>query len=485
MRMFNQTRYNLVLFLLTLTLICFIMVVPSIVVSSNGSSDSLYASHTFVAVATGGGTLIALRDDGTVWTWGNMYSGEPVYTSVSGHNMSKYFWGQTTPIQVPISDVVAIAAGDEYSLALKKDGTVWAWGSNFYGELGDGTTTGTSKDNISIVQVKGLNNVIAISAGSYYSIALKNDGTVWAWGGNWDGHLGDGTRDNRLTPVQVNGLSNVTSIWGASFAIKDDGSVWTWGPTFSSPFNNDSNDRGDLIPYQIPGLANVKAIDTDQDGGLTIFIKDDGSVWTWGTDYNGRLGYGANPNNGIGEIPYVTTPVQAKNLTNVVAVAATYDGGMALKDDGSVWTWGHDGSGELDTGNFGIQYVPEKALDINNVIAISSKTFNSIFLKEDGSVWVCGSGDNGQAGNGMMTYGDGHILVPVKVLGPDATVTPTVAPTIGSASTNPSQSASASTRNETSSTPVPSPGFTFSAFMILGSILIVVDLLFGFRLQKK
>ncbi|ETR72349.1 MAG: Regulator of chromosome condensation, RCC1 [Candidatus Magnetoglobus multicellularis str. Araruama] len=131
---------------------------------------------------------------------------------------------QASPIQ---NQVVQIAAGPYHSLVLKEDGTVWAWGLNNNGQLGDGTTANISKP----VQVSGLSHVTMLTAG-YHSLSLKEDGTVWAWGYNNWGQLGDGTTINRYRPVQVSDLSNVIMISAGeyhSLALKGDGSVWAWG----------------------------------------------------------------------------------------------------------------------------------------------------------------------------------------------------------------------------------------------------------------
>ena len=132
-----------------------------------------------------------------------------------------------------MTGVVALAAGQYYSLALKSDGTVWAWGFNTYGELGDGTTT----NRFSPVQVSGLTDVVAVAAGLSHGLALKSDGTVWAWGPNSNGQLGDGTTTNRSSPVRVSGLTGVVAVAGGqyhSLALKYDGTVVAWGlNTFS------------------------------------------------------------------------------------------------------------------------------------------------------------------------------------------------------------------------------------------------------------
>jgi alpha-tubulin suppressor-like RCC1 family protein len=136
-----------------------------------------------------------------------------------------------TPVQVSgLSDVTAIAGPGQSSLALKKDGTVWAWGDNEYGQLGNGTYT----DSDTPVQVSGLSGMTAIGPpDARYSLALKSDGTVWAWGDNTYGDLGNGTYTTSNMPVQVSDLSGVTSSFGGgvyhSVALKGDGTVWTWG----------------------------------------------------------------------------------------------------------------------------------------------------------------------------------------------------------------------------------------------------------------
>ena len=145
-----------------------------------------------VAVSAGGQHSLALSSDGTVWAWGYNESG----TLGDGTTTQR-----SIPVRVSgVSDVVAISAGYLHSLALSKNGTVWAWGSNTFNQLGDGSN---EPHRSTPVQVSGLNNVVAISAGRNHSLAVRGDGTHWAWGNNKYGKLGDGTDTQRATPVQV------------------------------------------------------------------------------------------------------------------------------------------------------------------------------------------------------------------------------------------------------------------------------------------
>lgn len=376
-------------------------------------------SHRFVDVSYGSHFVLALRDDGTVWTWGAL--GCEKYGE--GLNQRDY-WVQTTPVQVPISDVVSISAGIGFSLALKNDGTVWSWGFNDYGELGDGTNTSTKKGDLTPVQVKNLTNVTQISAKGLHSLALRKDGTVWSWGYNYGGCLGDGTFDNRYTPVEVVGLSNITSIEGGNFAIKDDGTVWTWGLTLlnsnvkrdylSKPsYDQVIHDLGKPTPYQIPGVSNVSSIDVDSGNHHVVFVKDDGTVWTWGFNEYGQLGDGAADMEDYA--PYQSTPTQVKGINNVKTAVAGSANSLALDKNGMVWAWGGNYAMQLGFEDFGTYSTP-KALDITNVTKISTGDMNTVFLKEDGSVWVIGGNNLGQRGNGSISD---YIKTPAKVLGPD------------------------------------------------------------------
>lgn len=159
--------------------------------------------------------------DGTVWTFGRNDNGQLGDGTIRD---------KLTPVQVlGLSDVIAISAGGLHTIALKDDGTVWTWGSNIYGQLGDGSA---ANRRTTAVQVISLRDVIAIAGGGYHSLVLKSDGTVWTWGNNVYGQLGDRTRTSRNTPVQVRFLGGVTAIAGGgyhSMALESNGTVWTWG----------------------------------------------------------------------------------------------------------------------------------------------------------------------------------------------------------------------------------------------------------------
>src|SRR5215208_1144181 len=198
---------------------------------------------------------------GELWAWGRNDYGQLGDGTTTQRN---------TPVQVSgLSDVKAIAGGFYHSLALKNDGTVWAWGSNKYSQLGDGTTTTNSSTP---VQVSGLSDVKAISSGGYHGLALKNDGTLWAWGRNDYGQLGDDTTTQRNTPVQVRGLSGVQAIDGGgnhSLAVTSSDTMSPppdpvpGPPTVESTIPN-ANEKG------VAGTIDIKATFSEDMNGDTI-----------------------------------------------------------------------------------------------------------------------------------------------------------------------------------------------------------------------
>jgi alpha-tubulin suppressor-like RCC1 family protein len=200
------------------------------------------------------------------------------------------------------NNVVQVAAGwYRHRLILRSGGTVWAWGRNDSGQLGDGTTTGEGTP----VQVTGLTGVVTqVAAGWDHSLALTSDGTVRAWGNNDHGQLGNNTSVGSLVPVQVPGLTGVTKIsagYGFSLALRSDGTVWAWGWNDKAQLGAFSKSPFSLVPVQVPGLSHVTGISAGIDHAVAAATNGTSaltSVWAWGDNEAGQLGDGTLTSHG-------------------------------------------------------------------------------------------------------------------------------------------------------------------------------------------
>ena len=312
---------------------------------------------------------------------------------------------------VSLDDADRLSAGATHVVGLNADGTVFAWGGNGYGQLGNGSVINSSVP----VQVSGLSAVRAVQAGSMHTVALRTDGTVWGWGANYWGQLGQASMNaGSRVPLMVPGMSNVKALSAGqthTSVVTTAGSVWSWG---SLP------GRFSAVPVQVAGLQNVRTVVSGHDFNLAI--KLDGTVWGWGGNEYGQLGTGKRSELAV-------TPVQVNGLDQVITVSAGFVHAMALRKDGTVWSWGSDSYGVLASKN-GKPYVPQPVQGLptpvngaSGVKAIAAGTYNSAVLYSDGSVWAWGDNGAGQLGNG----GTANASAPVRI----NSVTDVVGLTIG------------------------------------------------------
>jgi len=317
------------------------------------SSLPVTVTGTFSSVSIGGAHTIGLQSDGTVWSWGNNASGQ----LGNGTQDTK-----TAPIPVTtpggVSGFTAIAAGGNHTLALDNLGRVWAWGLNSSGQLGNNTLANQNVP-VPVLTADGvtpLSGVTKIAAGGAFSLALKSDGTVWAWGSNRFGQLGDATQVSKITPVQVLGSDGVTPLGGIT-AIAAGGShalAINGGTTMSAWGYNELGQLGDgtttsrstAVPVVMPGV--VTAVSAGLDHSLAVI---GGAVYAWGYNYYGQLGNGA--------VLQSDAPVTALQivqdqdgivLSGIVDIIAVGHHSIARDVSATIWTWGNDTYGQLGDG---------------------------------------------------------------------------------------------------------------------------------------
>src|SRR2546428_7048968 len=223
---------------------------------------------------------------------------------------------------------VAISARYTHAIANKSDGSLWAWGENGDGQLGNGTTSDSSVP-LPVTQTNGPTNVIGLAAASEHSLALASDGRVWAWGYGLEGQLGNGQITNSSLPLLVNALTNISALAAGgyhSLSISN-GNVWSWGWNYYGQLGDGTlNDNSN--PVRVSGLSNVTAIAGGYDHSLAI---SNGNVWAWGYGYDGELGTGNNSAR--------ANPVPVTGLSQITAIAAGDWHSLAISN-GIVWAWG-------------------------------------------------------------------------------------------------------------------------------------------------
>jgi alpha-tubulin suppressor-like RCC1 family protein len=386
-------------------------------------STGITIKAPYKAVAAGGSHTLVRKADGTLASWGLNRSGQlgdgtsvdrVVPTAVSG---ASTVWS-------------GIAAGDFHSLSVRTDGSLWAWGFNQNGQLGDKTYV----DKAIPTAVGTVKTWASVSAGKAHSIGVMKDGTLWAWGRNFDGQIGDATGADKPAPVQVlmtppSATSTTTTataadkIWtaawaGANFSIgrKTDSTLFSWG----------GNERGQLgrgdaatvatasnTPTLVapkPATATAatvafKALTVSVGSYHVLAIRPDGALFVWGANDQGQLGDGT--------ISDRSAATQVGTETDWAAIAAGGLHSLAIKADGTLWTWGSNSDGQLGVGTTTDAWEPTQIGLSKDWVAISAGKAHSFGLKSDGTLWGWGRNAEGQLGNGAMTIKP--VVVPTQL----------------------------------------------------------------------
>ena len=305
--------------------------------TSPGSSSSPHQvpGTTWIAASTGKSyAFAAVRDDGTLWMGGGNEKGQ------LGINEGNDDVRRSSPIQIPGTNWAGVKVASETVLANKSDGTLWGWGSNSNGKLGQSNQTNYS----SPVQIPGTTWTSEYTIGSNYTLAVKSDGTLWSWGNNSEGQLGLGNQTAYSSPKQIPGTiwSKVGASQISSVATRTDGTMFTWGESKDGSLGHNQSSNKESSPRQIPGTTWDDPACCYQSMGC---VKTDGTLWMWGNNGpSGQLGIGNRSNRSSPhQVPGTTWAHLYGNYGN-----SPSDGSyLATKTDGTLWSWGYNGSGVL------------------------------------------------------------------------------------------------------------------------------------------
>lgn len=348
--------------------------------------------------AGGAGHTLAVCENGTLSSWG-------------WNDFGQLGNASSDPAEAPlmiegIEGARQVDLGWGHSLVLLANGNVLAFGMNNFGQIGDGTLINRN----SAMQVAGLDDIIAVSAGHDFSLALKADGTVWGWGGNGQRQLGN-VPGIQPTPVQLAGLENIMAISAGgshTMALRNDGTLWTVGNNYAGQLGNGDFSNFEAVPLQVLGLSNVVAIAAGY--VFSAALLNNGAVWAWGNNEYGQLGTDTMTRSNI--------PLHIGGLPTIAAFAVGSEHTLAVDETGHVWSWGGNVDGQLGNSTAGSNEAqPAQISTLDEIIAVGAGARFSLALKENGTLWSWGQNGNGQLGNGTSAWiGCGCDSIPGQVI---------------------------------------------------------------------
>ena len=333
---------------------------------------------------------LILKNDGTLWSAGYNEQGQ---LGLGDTNNRTTFTKVTT---TNINDIKSVYCGYQHTFILKNDGTLWGCGNNYYGNLGLGDTT----NRVTFTQITtNTDNIKEIYCGHYHTFILKNDGTLWSTGYNNCGQLGLGDYNHRNTFTQITtNADDIKSVCCGSahtFILKNDGTLWSCGANSGGQLGLGDTTNRTTFTQITTNTDDIKSVYCGRDN--VFILKNDDTLWGCGSNSSGQLGLGDTTNR--------TTFTQVTTNTNdIKEIYCGFEHTFILKNDGTLWGCGRNDCGNLGLGDGSNRYTfTQITTNTDNIKEVYCKELHSFILKNDGTLWSCGANGNGQLGLGDTT----------------------------------------------------------------------------------
>ncbi|MES2747841.1 MAG: hypothetical protein V4648_05655, partial [Bacteroidota bacterium] len=354
-----------------------------------------FSANVFSQVGTGCWRMIsagenfslAIKMDGTLWGW--------------GQNSNKLGLGlgnlldQNLPIQIgTANDWATVSAGNVHSLAVKTNGTLWSWGNGQFGQLGNGIFNSATPN---VTQIGTANDWLQVSAGNRFSLAIKTNGTLWSWGRNNTGQLGINTIIDQNLPVQVGTATNWVRIDAGnqhSLAVDAFGFMYAWGNNTFGQLGDGTNTTS-LVPIVITSTNNWALVSAGFDHSMALDVNN--ILYTFGNNVNGQLCDGTNT---ASNLPIPISFSGAGTVSFYIAISAGNSFSLAIRNNNTLWSGGFNTSGQLGLGNNTAVNVLNQVGTNNNHFAISAGDTHSLVLDNSASLSSTGRGIEGELGIG-------------------------------------------------------------------------------------
>ena len=365
--------------------------------------------YNMTKIATGQNHTVILDNTGKLYAWGHNGQGQ------LGNGTQTY---SSTPVLINTgvntlanNIIVSIACGNAHTIALDNMGKLYSWGNNVNGQLGNGTTTDSSTPLLINTGAIANKTIVSIACGGSHTIALDNTGTLYSWGNNVNGQLGNGTTTDSSTPLLINTgaiLNNtivrIVSLYAHVLALDNMGKLYAWGWNMNGQLGNGTTtDSSTPLLINTGAIANKTIVNISGGANYTIAIDNTGKLYAWGHNDQGQLGNGTTTNSST---PILINTGAIANKT-IVNISGGYYHTTAIDNTGKLYAWGYNGDGQLGNGTTTNSSTPllinTGAIANNIVVSSACSSYHTIALDNTGKLYTWGGNISGQLGNGTTT----------------------------------------------------------------------------------